>query len=264
VEAAALLPPSGAVTGWAALHLRGAAFLDGRRYGGLRPVALTIGPGQGRRKRDGIRFLEDRLGPVEWVFGIPCTAPLRALLDELRLSDDVREAVVAMEMAAAAWLATVDQMREFVEGHSGWDGVPQARQALDLAADGADSPQEVRYRMVWELDAGLPRPLVNQPVFDRRGRLLGYPDLLDPVAGLVGEYDGDDHRRAARHSSDVGRESRFRDVGLEVTRATGADVRDRLALAARIRAARARARFEPPETRRWTLTPPPGFRPRRR
>ena len=101
-------------------------------------------------------------------------------------------------------------------------------------------------------------------MFDRGGRLLGYPDLFDPVAGLVGEYDGDDHRKARRHSADVGREARLRDVGLEVTRATAADVRDRDALVARIHAARNRARFEPPERRQWTLTPPPGWRPRRR
>jgi hypothetical protein len=264
VEAAVLLPQGGAVTGWASLHLRGAFFLDGQRHGVRLALPLTIGPGQSRRKRGGVRFLEDRVGQVERVFGIPCTAPLRALFDEMRLSTDVREAVVAMDMAAAARLATITEMRSFVAGHAGWDGVPVGRQALDLAAEASDSPQEVRYRLVWELDAGLPRPLVNQPVFDRRGKLLGYPDLLDPVAGLVGEYDGDDHRRAARHSSDVGREAQFRDVGLEVTRATGGDVRDRLALAARIRAACARARFEPPERRLWTLTPPPGWRSRRR
>ena len=261
VEAAVLLPPDGAVTGWASLHLRGAFFLDGQRYGVLLPVPLTIGPGQSRRKRGGIRFLEDRVGPVERVFGIPCTPPLRALFDEMRLSDDMRDAVVAVDMAAAAGLVTIPDLRGFVAGHAGWDGVPVARQALDLADEGSASTPETCYRLVWELDAGLPRPLVNQPVFDLRGRLLGYPDLLDPIAGLVGEYDGDDHRRAARHSSDVGREAWFRDVGLEVTRATGADVRDRLALAARVRAARARARFEPPERRLWTLTPPPGWRP---
>jgi hypothetical protein len=101
-------------------------------------------------------------------------------------------------------------------------------------------------------------------VFDLSGRLLGYPDLLDPIAGLVGEYDGDDHRKPARHSRDVAREARLRAVGLEVTRATGADVLDRAELTARILEARARARFEPPEHRRWTLTPPPGFRPTRR
>jgi hypothetical protein len=114
---------------------------------------------------------------------------------------------------------------------------------------------------VWVLDAGLPRPLVNQPLFDRRGRLLGYPDLLDVEAGLVGEYDGEDHRRARRHSSDVDREARMRDVRLEVTRATGIDLADRRALATRIQTARRRAPFVAPASRGWTTTAPAWFRP---
>ena len=112
---------------------------------------------------------------------------------------------------------------------------------------------------MWTLDAGLPRPLVNQPVFDRRGRLLGYPDLLDVEAGLVGEYDGEDHRRSLRHSHDVGREALFRRHGLEVTRATSWDLRDRADLCDRIRDARARCRPLPLDRRSWTLTPPPDW-----
>ncbi len=59
-------------------------------------------------------------------------------------------------------------------------------------------------RMIWVVDAGLPRPLCNMPIFDRHGRHIGTPDLLDPVAGVVGEYDGALHlageQRAARRT----------------------------------------------------------------
>jgi very-short-patch-repair endonuclease len=96
-------------------------------------------------------------------------------------------------------------------------------------------------------------------VFDLRGRLLGYPDLLDVESGLVGEYDGEDHRRSLRHSHDVGREALFRRHGLEVTRATSWDLRDRSALADRVLEARARSRFLPPGARSWTLTLPPDW-----
>jgi hypothetical protein len=51
---------------------------------------------------------------------------------------------------------------------------------------------------------------VNRPVFDRRDRLLGNPDLLDPEAGVVGD-DGADHHCAWQRSDDVDRESGFRD-----------------------------------------------------
>ena len=78
-------------------------------------------------------------------------------------------------------------------------------------------------------------------MFDLRGRLLGIADLLDPVTGLVGEYDGADHRSAGRHSADVDRESRMRDEGLEVFRVTGPDLLHRRRVVERIEAAQARA-----------------------
>jgi hypothetical protein len=97
---------------------------------------------------------------------------------------------------------------------------------------------------------------VNQPVFDLRGQLLGVADILDPLAGVVGEYDGGDHRSAARHSADVDRESRLRDVGLEVFRVTGADLRRREHVVARLHAARERALRTPPGHGAWTIEPP--------
>jgi hypothetical protein len=39
--------------------------------------------------------------------------------------------------------------------------------------------------MFYRRRAGLPRPDVNQPVFDLDGRFLGIPDLLDLEAGLA-------------------------------------------------------------------------------
>src|SRR3712207_878710 len=113
------------------------------------------------------------------------------------------------------------------------------------ADEDSASPQETRLRLVWLLDARLPRPLVNQPVFSLDGVLLGYPDLLDKEAGLVVEYDGEDHRASTRHSHDVDREAGFREHGLEVTRVTGGDFRRTDALVQRLHRARRRAGFEP-------------------
>ena len=201
------------------------------------------------------------LARIDVVGGLPCAPVELAVLDGIRLARDEREAVVLLDMTVAARLTSLRRVRRLVDSRSwrGVPGVPLARWALGQASEASASPPETRYRLVWTLDAGLPRPLVNQPVYDRRGRLLGYPDLLDVEAGLVGEYDGEDHRRSQRHSHDVGREATFRRHGLEVTRATSWDLRDRVTLAARELAARARARFEPPERRAWTLTPPPDW-----
>ena len=114
----------------------------------------------------------------------------------MRLASTPREAVVAMDMVAAAELASISQMRAYTDDHEGWDGVPQVRWALALADEDSRSPNETRTRLIWVLDVGLPEPHVNKPVFTLEGRLLGYADLFDEEAGMFGEYDGADHRQA--------------------------------------------------------------------
>ena len=182
----------------------------------------------------------------------------RALFDEMRLARGLLPAVVAADMAMLADLVTVDRMWDFTASHSGWAGVPLVRRALRFADPHSCSPQETRLRLLWEIGLKLPRPLCNVAVFDREGFFLGYPDLLDPEAGLVIEYDGADHRSAQRHSDDVDREARLRAVGLEVTRVTGRDLARPRELAARLRTARQRARSLPAEQRGWLLEPPRG------
>lgn len=249
----------GAVTGWAALRMHGGTFFDGLDPDGRTelpvPVVLRGAP---RRPRDGVVFGRDRLDEDEVVSiqGMRCTAPRRALFDQMRSAGDLREAVVAMDMAAAARITSIARMARYVDGRSRWRGVDQVRRALALADEDSRSPQETRMRLVWVLDAKLPRPRVNVPVFTRDGALVGYPDLLDVEAGLACEYDGEDHRRARRHSSDVDREAVFRGIGIEVTRATGADVRHPPKLVARMTEARGRALFLPASRRSWTLEPP--------
>lgn len=264
LEMSVLLPAGGVVTGWASLRLHGGNFFDGLAPDGRTrmPVPLTSGPGQSRRRRDGVRWLQDQLVPSEIVtiHGIRCATIERALFDAMRTADGPREAVVDMDIAAAARLASITGMSRYVEAHVGWDGVPQARDALPLADEHSRSPNETRLRLIWQLDAALPRPLVNRAVFDLDGRLLGYADLLDPAAGVVGEYDGADHRAARRHSKDVDREAGFRDHRLEVVRVTGPDLPDRALVTRRIAGGYRRASWLPESRRTWTLQPPPWWR----
>jgi hypothetical protein len=165
-----------------------------------------------------------------------------------------------MDMAAAAEITCITRMRRYLAAHRGWAGVPLARAALDLADEGSRSPNETRLRLIWVLDCGFPRPLVNQPVWDLDGRLLGYPDLLDPVLGVVAEYDGADHRDAGRHSDDIDRERAMRDQGLEFFRVTGRNLRDRVVVVRRMQAARAAAASNRQRRRTWTIRPPEGWR----
>ncbi len=115
-------------------------------------------------------------------------------------------------------------------------------------------PDEVVVR--FGVPTALPPPLVNRPVFDRRGRLLAIVDLLDPAAGLVGEFDGADHRGARRHSDDVAREDVLRRHGLEVFRVTGPDLARPERVTRRMIEARNRSRWETEVDRRWTVAAP--------
>ena len=212
--------------------------------------ASTDGDLPEQRMRDGIDASE-----VVTRHGVPTARVERALFDAMR-AVPLREAVVGMDMAAAADLVSVRRMRAYVATRAGCRGVRRVASALDLACELSRSPNETRMRLLWVLDAGLPRPRVNQPVFGRDGRLLGIVDLLDVEAGLVGEYDGADHRGAARHAGDVGREDELRRAGLEVFRVTGPDLRHPDRVVGRMLAARSRSRWEPEAARRWSVTPP--------
>jgi hypothetical protein len=260
LEQAGRLKGEGAVSAWAALRWRGAAFFTGLALDGS-PLAvpLVLGPAH-RRPDPRVRLTNEQVFPreIEEVAGIRCMVATRALFDEVRrvARASVREAVVAADMTAAAQLLTIGEFRSYVVARASWTGVPIAREVAALAADGSWSPQETRLRLVWVIDAELPTPLCNAPVYDLHGRLIGIPDLFDPVAGLAGEYAGGAHRDAERHRQDVRREEDFRDHGIECVTVVAGELPDRPRVARRLRSAHGRSRFLSPDARRWTLRPP--------
>ncbi len=260
MEQAARLPDGAAVTGWAACRLWSGNFFDGLQTDGRTkiPVPLAVGAGQIRPDAHA-RVCRDQLPAEEVVrrFGIPCTRRERAVFDAARMAAGLREAVVALDMAAAAEITSPKRVEAYAAGHRGRRGVRQVERALRLTTELSRSPNETRTRLVWGLDAGLPPPLVNQPVFDLAGRLLAIVDLLDVEAGLVGEFDGADRRGAFRHSKDVEREDLLRRHGLEYVTVTGPHLADPARVARRLVAARSRARWLSPLQRRWTVEPPP-------
>jgi hypothetical protein len=216
------------------------------------------------RPSQGSRLSKEQFPPWERdvVASLTCAVIERALYDETRWSPSDRRAVVAVDMAVAAGLINVDAFRDYVESRPAWTGVYRARFAADHAVDGSWSPQESLMRLVWTLDARLPTPLCNIPVFSLNGALLGSPDLFDPVAGLVGEYDGRNHLAEDRRSRDRTREERFRDHGLEYVAVVRGELAHEALVAERLRAAYRRAPFASPERRRWTLDEPAWYRER--
>lgn len=247
----------GAVTAWAALRWQGAAYFDGAAYDGS-PLPVPLISHAKLRPDDRIHVSREQLALADrlLVAGLWCAAPARATYDEVRRRGTLRAAVEAIDMAAAAGLTTVAEVSHYVHTSGPWTGVDLARRAVALAIDTSGSPRETAMRLVWELDAELPRPRCNVPVFSRGGTLLGVPDLVDPVAGVIGEYDGATHLVPTSRRKDILREERFRGHGLECFAVVAGDLVDRPAVVRRMRAARERALFLPEADRAWTLEPP--------
>ncbi len=247
----------GAVTGWAALRWQGAAYFDGTAPD-RSPLPIPVISHSKLRPDARIVVSREQLALAERirVAGLWCASPERAVFDEVRRRGSLRAGVEAIDMATAAGLTTVAAVGHHVRMAGPKTGVELARRAVALAVDSSGSPPETSMRLVWELDGELPRPLCNVPLFSRDGTLLGFPDLFDPVAGVVGEYDGAVHRSAANRRADVAREERFRDHGLEYFTLVAGDLKDRAAVVRRMLRARQRARFLPEGERAWTLEPP--------
>lgn len=259
VEASVLLPPYGAVTGWAALCWQRAVWFDGIADDGRtsRPVTLATG-GRTVRPQQGIAVSEEALGPsaVLVVDGLRITDALRSTSFEMRHAPGDTQAVIALDMAAFSDLVSLEEMAGYVAGMLPVTGVPRCRRVLPLASENSWSPRETRMRLLWEAVMGKSRLLCNVPVFDRLGRHVATPDLLDPVAGVVGEYEGSVHLVASRRAQDVRREHALRDLGLEYVTMVGADTADVSGLQARIAAAYERSGREPDGQRAWMIEPP--------
>lgn len=259
VEAAAVLPAYGGVTGWAALNWLGGVWFDGLRAGGreVRPVTLAVGD-RSIRPQPGIATSEERLDPTELMVhhGLRVTTPIYSLFYEMRYARSDTEAVQAADMAAFSDLVSGLEIGSFISDTAGWTGMERSRVGTRDMDENAWSPAEVTMRRAWQHEAGLPRPLCNRPVFDLSGRHIGTPDLIDPVAGVVGEYNSALHLEGAQRSRDVGREASFRAAGLEFVEMLTGDLPDHGPFVARLHAAYARSARIPAADRAWTIEPP--------
>lgn len=261
-DAVALMSEQCVLGGWASLWAQGNRWFDGRR--GADPVLVHCLPGAQLRVRAGIRPSEATVHPDEIIAlrHYDVTTLARAAFDEMKLAPNLRHAVVVLDLATSTTTGaphtTIAAVERVMKSHHKTRGIVQARKALTLGSSRSASPWETRTRLIATLDAGVSGLLVNAPVFDQHGRLIGVADLFDPDSGLVVESDGDDHREQDRHTTDNRREEKFERAGCVVCRLTSLDHGDRYAAAARIRGAHRDARRA---TRRlWTLDVPDWWR----
>lgn len=259
-EAGALVPRGVVVTGWAALCWRRARWLTGTRAdGGLDPVDVAAAT-QCIRDQAGVRVHRERFDPADAVEldGLLVMTAVAAVVFAMRHAPDLDSAVEALDMTYRADLVTPQQVEVWLSAHPGPVGIQQARDAVRLADENAWSPRETRTRLAWERHTGR-RPLTNRPVFDLDGEHLGTPDLLDPD-GVCGEYDGDHHLDRRQRRVDLEREQRLLEHGLTPFTVVAGDLAAGC-LGQRLDSARARAARVRPEERRWSLEPPPWWRP---
>lgn len=230
LEASCRLPDTGAVSGWAALRMAGGNLFDGSSDGRDElPVDLVATPPADVRAGPGVRRHRAALAATEVVdrYGVPCTTVERALLDVAAWTSDLREVVVSFDLALSAELTDRRRLASYLGTRPpGTRGLARAREAAALAEDRVLSPKETPLRLTWLLDLGLPPVRCNWPVADGTGRRIGRPDLICEELGVIGEYDGEDHRSRARQRHDVTTEDAYRNAGLECFRIVGADLED--------------------------------------
>lgn len=215
LEESQRLPPDGAVGGWAALRLHGAAYFDGEDGA---PVVLVVPrPGSLAPRRRTCVVRPTSGWRRELRHGIACVDAVTALLDVVHREPDVRRRVVAVDMALAAKVVTLEDLQAV----SDRQGVRRLREALPLVDGRSASPPESWLRLVWVLDAGLPAPRSNWPLFDLDDYPLGRPDLVCEEIGVVAEYDGPAHADARRRRRDSERRDDYRAAGLEVVTIVG-------------------------------------------
>lgn len=261
LNATPLVSDGDAITGWASQFVHGVDQLDGLDPTTMQllPVQIALSASARRKPAPGVTYLHSALptSDVGRLCGLRLASPMRAAFDGVRLSRELAEAVAFADACAHAGMIDLETFRSYVSDHLGWKGVEQARSAADLADAAARSTWESRLRVFYVVTAGLPQPQVNRPVFDLEGKLLGIPDLLDEEAGLVTEFDGQDHRERRRHRADNVREESFESAGLVVCRADSLDLlRHRPSLKTRLRDGYRRGMRRGRAADRWTTTAP--------
>lgn len=221
IHAAWAKAPAGSVlAGWAAAAVHGVpeSFVDGTVDGvKLRPVDLCVPESAGTYDSRGLRARKSRI-PGEHVVEIGeflVTNGPRTALDLARWTGAASRRLAMLDLAARFGLIDLASFASFLEPLGGLHGLAGVRELVPQVSAGAESIPESELRHQW-LAAGLPSPLVNQPVHDRYGHFVGRPDLLDPKSGLVGEYQGFWHRLDLAPGEDKARRARFEAMNLTV------------------------------------------------
>jgi hypothetical protein len=259
VEAAAVLPAGAAVTGWAGLHWAGGRYFGGTTRGGRErlPVPIALDNKRRLRRQAGIELCEEFLDPddVIDIDGLPITRHVRSVCRLLRRTRGLEDRVQILDMAAFDDLCSPGEVEDYARDRlAGRPHVARVWQAVPYAEENSWSPMEPIMRLTW-IQSGRGRPLTNMPLFDHDGRHLVTPDLIDPMAGVAGEYNGAPHAGLDPRERDLEREELYRYLDLELVTMMSADVAGRERFVRRLASAYQRATARR-RTGAWTMAQP--------
>ena len=120
-------------------------------------------------------------------------------------------------------LSTVHQLRAAAEAGAR-RGADRLRRAIERIRTQSESPLETTFRLDAE-DAGLPVPVLDVEIRDRRGRLLGATEIAYPEQRVLVEIEGDHHRTSrAQWNRDIEKYAAYVAEGYEVIRLTSVHV----------------------------------------
>jgi hypothetical protein len=197
------------ITGVAASGLYGANWVDAST------IIELISP-RHARPQPGLVVRQELLAPdeVTTVSGIPAVVRARAAFD-LGRHLGRGESIARLDALMRNCVFSAEDVLALAERYPGARGLRQLVGVLPLVDGGAASPQETRLRLLY-LDAGLPRPATQVPVFDGR-RAVRIVDLGWERFRVGSEYDGDVHRTDRRaYVKDLRLRARVENLGWAV------------------------------------------------
>jgi very-short-patch-repair endonuclease len=218
----------GIIAGLSAAAVHGAKWVDAKA-----PLEILH---NNRNPLPGLRIHSDRLEDDEFTLidGVPVTTPTRTAVD-VGCWYPINNAVAVIDDLLRATDAKVAEFQILAERYPGRRGIQSARNAIDLADAGAQSPKETWVRLLL-IRAGLPRPQTQIPVSDEFGNSTYYLDMGWEDFKVAAEYDGEQHRRDRwQYTWDIRRREALERLGWIVIRVV---VGDRPAdIVSRVRAA---------------------------
>jgi very-short-patch-repair endonuclease len=206
---------SATVAGLSAAALHRSLWIDAKN-----PAELVH---SSRHKTVGIVLRSDALAGDEVCVldGIRTTTPERTAYD-LGRRRGLTMAVIRIDALLQATDLKLPDVQRLIDRHRGARGMVQLRTVLELADDGAESPQETRLRLV--LTSANMRPSQTQiNVFDRY-RLVGRIDMGWQEWKVGVQYDGIQHwTDPQQRTRDIDQNVEYQDLGWRIVR-VGADL----------------------------------------